>query len=45
MGAFLLRRLWQSAILLVAVTILVFVIVLAAGDPVRGAAADRRCPI
>jgi ABC-type dipeptide/oligopeptide/nickel transport system permease component len=35
MGAFLLRRLWQSAILLVAVTVLVFVIVLAAGDPVR----------
>jgi peptide/nickel transport system permease protein len=35
MGAFLLRRLWQSAILMVVVTILVFVIVLMTGDPVR----------
>jgi peptide/nickel transport system permease protein len=35
MGAFLLRRLWQSALLLVIVTLLVFVIVLMAGDPVR----------
>ena len=35
MGPFLLRRLWQSLLLLVIVTILVFVIVLMAGDPVR----------
>ena len=35
MGAFLLRRLWQSAILLLVVTLLCFVLVLVAGDPVR----------
>jgi peptide/nickel transport system permease protein len=35
MGAFLLRRLWQSAILLVVVTVLVFLIVLMTGDPIR----------
>ena len=35
MGAFLVRRLWQTAILLVAVTILAFLLVLLTGDPVR----------
>lgn len=35
MLTFLLRRLWQSAILLLIVTVLVFVIVLTTGDPIR----------
>jgi peptide/nickel transport system permease protein len=35
MAAFLVRRLWQSAILLLLVTVLAFVLVLIAGDPVR----------
>ncbi|HEY1293382.1 MAG TPA: ABC transporter permease [Chloroflexota bacterium] len=35
MGNFLIRRLWQTGLLLVAVTVLVFLLVLLSGDPVR----------
>lgn len=35
MGSFLIRRLWQTCILLVAVTVLVFLLVLLTGDPIR----------
>jgi peptide/nickel transport system permease protein len=35
MGAFLLRRLWQAALVLLAVTVLVFLMIYLGGDPVR----------